>query len=50
MLMSYIQGMKKPSTTLLMNAKVLHDTYDRGSFIIQKHIYILILMTTYERK
>ena len=37
---------EKSSTTLLMNAKVLNYTYDRGSFVF-KSICILILMTIY---
>lgn len=36
-------GMEKSSTILLMSAKVLHDTYDRGKSIIQKYIYILYI-------
>ena len=35
MLMSYIQVMKKPSTTLVINARVLHDMYDRGSLLLK---------------
>ena len=44
--------MEKSSTVLLMSAKVLHDTYDKGKSIIQKYIYIYILtlMTIYEHK
>ena len=35
MLMSYIhiEGMKKPSTTLLMNPRFLHYSYDRIHYI-----------------
>ena len=31
--MSYIRGMKKKSMCLLMNAWVLHYTYDMGSLL-----------------
>ena len=33
--MSYIQGMKNYLTTLLMNVKVLHCTYDKGSLLFE---------------
>ena len=41
MLVSYIRGMKKSSTTLLMNARVLHYTYDRGALRF-KSIYVYL--------
>jgi hypothetical protein len=51
MLRSYIWGMKKSSTTLLMNARALHYTYDRGSLSFKSILYIiLMLMILYECK
>ena len=50
--MSYILGIKKSSTTLLMNDRVLHYTYDRGSLFLFKStfVYKFMLMTIYECK
>ena len=36
------------STTLLMNDRVLNYTYDKGFIIIQKYIFIIMLMTIYK--
>ena len=39
--MSYNQGKEKSSTTLLMNARVLHYTYDKGSLLFKsKFVYL----------
>ena len=46
--MSYIRGTKKSFTTLLMNARVLQYTYDRGSLFFLKFICIHMLMTIYD--
>ena len=35
------QGMKKSSTTFLMNARVLHYTYDKGSLSYKNIIVYL---------
>lgn len=43
-------GVEKSSTTLLMDARVLHYTYGRGSILFKGAIRILILMNIYERK
>ena len=48
--MSYIRGMEKSSMTLLMNARVLHYTYDKEFIIIQKYICIVMLMPMCECK
>ena len=43
--MSYIHMIKKkPSTTSLMNAMVLHYPYDNGFIFIEKCICILMLL------
>ena len=34
-------GMKKSSKTLLMNAKILHYTYDRGSLLF-KNMFVYL--------
>ena len=39
--MSYIQDVKKSSTTLLMNGRVLHYTYDSGSLLLQSIVIYL---------
>ena len=41
MIMSYIEGMKKPSTTYMMNAKVLQSTHDRGCMVF-KSIFVYL--------
>jgi len=43
-------GDEKCSTTLLMNARILHYTYDRGSLLFYNEPYIcmLMLMTIYD--
>ena len=43
-------GDEKSLMTLLMNAKVLHYTYDMGSILLKKYICTLILMTIYDYK
>ena len=48
--MSCIWEMKSVQPTLLMNARILHYTYDRGSllFIMNPYICMLMLMTIYD--
>ena len=40
--------MKKSSTALLMNVRVLHYTFDMGSLLFKSISCILMLLTTYE--
>ena len=48
MLMSVIMGDENSSTTLIMmNARVLHYTYDKGSLLF-KNIVVLLLRNKYK--
>jgi hypothetical protein len=38
--MNYIEGMKKSSMTLLMNARVLHYAYDKGLLLLFKNMFV----------
>ena len=42
MVMSCIQGMKISLTTILMSAKALHYTYDRGSLLLFKSTFVYL--------
>lgn len=47
MLMSYIQGMKKYSTILLIKVRILHYTYDRGSCEVTFLLNIIVNINRY---
>ena len=40
--MSYTQGMKMSTMTILMNARVLYYTYDRGWMLFKSGLYMLL--------
>ena len=42
MLMSYMRSMKKSSTTSMMNARVLHYTYNDRGWLLSKSIYVYL--------